>query len=202
MLCGRMEEAVERYWDDQATTFDEEPDHGLTDPSVRLSWTRLLRRLLPEPPAEVIDLGCGTGSVSVLLAEQGYRVRGLDLSARMVAAAGDKAEAAGVNIEFRQGDASAPSYAPASADVVISRHVLWALPDPLKGLASWFRLLRPGGCLLLIEGRWATGAGISAEECRALLAEHGRDAVVEQLDDPALWGRETHDERYALLSHS
>jgi SAM-dependent methyltransferase len=197
-----MAEDFQSYWDDQAATFDEEPDHGLADPFVRAAWTRLLRRLLPQPPAELIDVGCGTGSVSVLLAEQGYEVRGLDFSARMIAAARDKAEAAGVSVAFQQGDASAPSYPLASADVVIARHVLWALPDPSKGLASWFRLLRPGGRLLLIEGRWATGAGISAEDCKTLVARHGRDAVVEQLDDPALWGRETHDERYALVSLS
>jgi predicted TPR repeat methyltransferase len=74
-------------WDAQAATFDEEPDHGLRDPAVRAAWAELLRRHLPAPPADVVDLGSGTGSLAVLLADAGYRVEGLDLSAPMVAAA-------------------------------------------------------------------------------------------------------------------
>lgn len=48
----------------------------------------------------------------------------------MVAAARAKARAAGVAASFARGDAAAPPYPAGSADVVLSRHVLWALPDP------------------------------------------------------------------------
>jgi SAM-dependent methyltransferase len=197
-----MDEDVQRFWDEQAATFDEEPDHGLSDPAIRQAWSDLLRCLMPRPPADVIDLGCGTGSVSVILAEQGYEVRGLDLSERMVAAATSKAQAAGVAADFQQGDASNPPYAAGSADVVLARHVLWALPDPSSGLASWIRLLRPAGRLVLIEGCWTTGAGLTAEESRRLVREHRAEAIVERLDDPALWGHATQDERYAVLSRA
>jgi ubiquinone/menaquinone biosynthesis C-methylase UbiE len=197
-----MDEDVQRFWDEQAATFDEEPDHALSDPAIRQAWSDLLRRLMPRPPADVIDLGCGTGSVSVLLAEQGYEVRGLDLSERMVVAATSKAQAAGVAADFQQGDASNPPYAAGSADVVLARHVLWALPDPSGGLASWIRLLRPAGRLVLIEGCWTTGAGLTAEESRRLVREHRAEAIVEHLDDPALWGHATQDERYAVISRA
>lgn len=63
-----MNEDVRAYWDRQAATFDEDPDHGLRDPLVREAWTSLLLPLLPPAPASVVDLGCGTGSLSVLLA--------------------------------------------------------------------------------------------------------------------------------------
>jgi ubiquinone/menaquinone biosynthesis C-methylase UbiE len=195
-----MDRDVRRYWDEQAASFDEEPDHGLVEPSVRLAWSRLLRRLLPAPPADVIDLGCGTGSLSVLLAEQDYRLRGLDLSEPMITAALGKARDAGVSVEFHQGDASFPPYAPATADVVLARHVFWALPDPSAALRSWIQLLRPGGRIVLIEGRWTTGAGIGADACRQLVEQHRSEATVVRLDDPALWGGRTSDERYALLS--
>lgn len=82
-----MDEDIQRYWDQQVATFDEEPDHGLADPPVRLAWSQLLRRLLPSPSADIIDLGCGTGSLSVLLAEQGRRKplpRGSNCFARRV----------------------------------------------------------------------------------------------------------------------
>jgi SAM-dependent methyltransferase len=106
------------------------------------------------------------------------------------------------DVAFARGDAAAPPYAPASADVVLVRHVLWALPDPDVALARWIELLRPEGRLVLVEGAWSTGAGIAAEDCRALVLGHRREAVVERLEDPALWGRAIDDERYALLSRA
>jgi SAM-dependent methyltransferase len=188
------------YWDEQADAFDEEPDHGLRDPAVRAAWAALLRARLPRPPAAIVDLGCGTGSLSVLLAQDGHDVRGLDLADRMVAAATAKARAAGVPARFVQGDAAAPPYAAGSADVVLARHVLWALPDPDAALRRWVGLLRPAGRLVLIEGRWSTGAGIPAQRCRELVLRHRGEALVERLDDPALWGRAVEDERYVLSS--
>jgi SAM-dependent methyltransferase len=189
-----------RYWDEQAATFDEEPDHGLRDPSARRAWTKLLLAWLPAAPARVTDLGCGTGTLAVLMAAAGFEVRGLDLSDRMVAAARAKAERERVALEVRQGDAALPPYADASTDVVIARHVLWALPDPEDALRRWTRMLRPGGRLVLIEGRWSTGSGIAASDCRELVLQHRREAIVELLQDPVLWGRVIDDERYVLLS--
>ncbi|WP_461123706.1 methyltransferase domain-containing protein [Saccharothrix stipae] len=184
--------ARSRFWDDRAATFDEDADHGLRDPDVRRAWADLLLPLLPPAPASVVDLGCGTGSLTALLTDAGHHVRGLDLSERMLAAAREKVPGA----EFRQGDAADPPYPPASFDVVLVRHVLWALPDPAAALDRWRALLRPGGRLVLVEGRWSTGAGLTAAECVALLGE----GDVRPLTDPALWGREIEDERYLVLA--
>src|SRR3954468_18295782 len=59
----------DRSWDAHAATFDEEPDHGLTDPAVRSAWAALLASVLPPAPASVVDIGCGTGTLAVLLSE-------------------------------------------------------------------------------------------------------------------------------------
>ena len=199
MLNRTMTESVRRFWDEQAATFDDEPDHGLRDPAVRQAWAGLLLPLLPAP-RHVTDLGCGTGTLAVLLAQAGHDVRGVDLSDAMVAAARDKAAAAGVTAEFRQGDAAEPPYADGSTDVVLARHVLWAMPDPSAALRRWTRLLRPGGMLILVEGRWHTGAGIGAGECALLVREHRAEAVVRLLPEPVYWGKEIDDERYLLVS--
>ena len=78
------------FWDAEAESFDEQPDHGLRDPVVRSAWAELLLPLLPPSPARVADLGCGTGSLSLLMAEAGHHVSGLDISSAMVAAARDR----------------------------------------------------------------------------------------------------------------
>ncbi|MET9022611.1 class I SAM-dependent methyltransferase [Actinopolymorpha sp. NPDC004070] len=190
---------MREYWNAFAPRFDEEPDHGLRDPLVRRAWQDLLLDALPPSPADVLDLGCGTGSLSVLLAEAGYRVSGVDLAEQMVEAARAKASAAGVDVRFDQGDAARPPHQPHSFDVVLTRHVLWALPDPATALARWVELLRPGGRLVLVEGRWETGGGITAEECETLLRTQCQSVHVQRLDDPVFWGREISDERYLAL---
>ena len=196
---------VRDYWDAQAASFDEEPDHGLRDPVVRRTWLALLREHLPPAPARIADLGCGTGTLSVLLAEEGHHVEGIDLSDEMVSAARDKARDAdarkrGVDATFAQGDAADPRLDQGAFDVVLSRHVLWALPDPSTALGRWVDLLAPAGRLLLVEGHWFTGGGLTAARCEALVREHRRSAVVHPLGDPAYWGREIDDERYLLTS--
>ena len=185
-------------WDAEAATFDEEPDHGLRDPDTRVAWAALLTGHLPAPPADVLDLGCGTGTLTVLLAQAGHHVDGIDLSPAMVAAARTKIAAAGVTATVEEGDAADPPGPAAAYDVILSRHVLWALPEPRAALTRWARLLRPGGRLVLVEGRWWTGGGLTADETRRLVQDHLVDVVVEPLTDPQLWGGPVTDERYLL----
>ena len=74
---GPVTEAIRAAWDAEADGFDDQPDHGLRDPSVRAAWWSLLSDQLPAPPVRVLDVGSGTGSLAVLLAERGYEVVGL-----------------------------------------------------------------------------------------------------------------------------
>jgi SAM-dependent methyltransferase len=190
------------YWDGQAQHFDDQPDHGLHDAATRTAWVDLLSRLMAPPPGRVADLGCGTGSLSVLLAAGGYQVTGLDLSSAMVERARAKASHAAVDIDFRVGDAAVPDLEPASYDVVLARHVVWALPDPVRSLAAWAGLLAPGGRLVLIEGHWSTGAGLRSPELAALVRATPQlaEPVVEGLPDPVYWGGPINDERYAVTA--
>jgi SAM-dependent methyltransferase len=189
-------------WNTSASHYDEEPDHGLLDPLVRAAWRGLLLAALPPAPAVIADLGCGTGSLSVLLAEEGYVVRGLDSAPAMLEVAAAKAEAAGVALDLTLADASTPSLDDGSVDVVLCRHVLWALPDPAEAVARWVRLLRPTGRLVLVEGFWHTGAGLRAEETRALVLGSRSTCEVYPLDNVLLWGGLVGDERYLVTSVS
>lgn len=188
------------FWDDEAARFDEEPDHGLRDPRVRQAWATLLRSHLPDPPADVLDLGCGTGTLTVLLATDGHRVHGIDLAPRMVEAARTKIAAARVAATVEVGDASDPPGRPGSYDVVLTRHVLWALPYPSAAVARWVRLLGPGGRLLLVEGQWWTGGGLASTETEELLRPYASQVATVPLANPLLWGGPVSDERYLCVA--
>jgi len=189
---------VSEFWDAEAATFDDEPDHGLADPATRTAWRDLLVGVLPPVPSRVADLGCGTGTLARLLVDEGHQVDGLDLSNAMVA----RAEAKVPEASFRVGDASDPGLDRAAYDVVLARHVLWAMPEPAAALRRWAALLRPGGRLLLVEGFWSNGAGLTAEQTVALVEGLGRGTELTRLTDPAYWGRETGDERYVVVSRA
>ena len=195
-----MDTTANNWWDLHAGTFDDEADHGLRDPEVRRAWTTLLSPLLPAAPARVVDVGCGTGTLTVLLSEAGYVVHGLDMSWRMLDYAAAKSDRVGSKASFVQADASRPPFAASSFDVVLTRHVLWALPDPGDAIQRWSDLLKPEGLLILVEGQWSTGAGMPASVCRSHVLLHRHEATIHQLDDPALWGKAISDERYLILS--
>ncbi len=186
-------------WNGEAARFDDDPDHGLRDPVVRARWRTLLTELLPPPPARVADLGCGTATLTVLLADEGYAVDGVDFSPEMVRQATVKADCR-PEVAVIRGDASDPPLEPSAYDVVLCRHVLWTLPDPEAALARWAKLLRSGGRLVLIEGSWSTGAGLTAAATVALVEATGLTAYVIPLEEPAYWGREIDDERYVVVA--
>ena len=196
---GTADDGTADYWDAAADGFDDEPDHGLRDPAVREAWAGRLRDWLPARPCDVLDLGCGTGSLARLAAEQGHRVTGVDRSPRMAERA--RAKLAGTDATVLVGDAAAPPVGEGGFDVILVRHVLWLLPGREAVLRRWARLLRPGGALVLIEGRWGESdpAGLAAADLLRMVEPLASRTHVEQLAaDAALWGRPVRDERYVL----
>ncbi|MFI6604245.1 class I SAM-dependent methyltransferase [Nonomuraea sp. NPDC050536] len=205
---------IAAFWDASADTFDDEADHGLRDPQVRAAWMRRLDEWLPDAPADVLDLGCGTGSLTLLLCELGHRPTGVDLSPRMIDQARRKLSTAGFTVPLTVGDAADPPVSDAF-DVILVRHLVWTLPDPDAALGRWLRLLRPGGRLVLVEGQWhtagddgsyASGApqlpwfgGVPASQLIEALESRADIVHVEQLSDPLLWGHPVDDERYVVI---
>ncbi len=189
-------------WDGVAARYDGlRPDQGLTDPVIRGAWAALLDHYLPKPQCAVLDVGCGTGSLSLLLAEAGHAVDGIDFAPGMIAVARDKAIATGSTARFAVQDGSAPQFVAQSFDAIICRQVLWALPDRKLALRNWSGLLRPGGRLIAVEGRFASGNGISEAE---LIADLPPELpMLETLDLSTrsnLWGGPLTDQRVLVVA--
>lgn len=125
--------------------------------SSRAGWRGLMAELLRGlgPGAEVLEVGVGTGFITAILAEAGYRVTGFDLSPAMLERARENLSRQGLadRVKLAEGDAEAINAPEASFDAVVSRWVLWTLPNPETALAEMARVLRPGGLLALVDGR-------------------------------------------------
>jgi arsenite methyltransferase len=102
-----------------------------------------------QPGEDVLDLGCGAGTDSLVAAQMvapGGRVVGLDMTPEMLAKARAAAAELGVdNVEFVEGEAERLPFADGSFDVVISNGVIDLIPDKDAVFPELFRVLRPGG---------------------------------------------------------
>lgn len=145
-------DVITARWDRSSKTYDSRPGHGIQSEREKEAWKSLLNRSLGDEPLDVLDVGCGTGVLSLLLSEMGHNVTGIDLSEGMLGRAKKKAYDQNLRAEFRLDDAENLSFENASFDAVINRHLLWTLLNPERAVAEWKRVLKPGGKLIIIDG--------------------------------------------------
>lgn len=126
--------------------------------------------------AEVLEVGCGTGAVSRVVANLDgvSRVTGVDPSPVFIAKASELGGSA--NLCFEQGDGRELRFERDTFDLVIFHTVLCHLPGPDLALAEAFRVLRPGGKVAVFDGDYATstvaiGAADPLQSCAAALLD-------------------------------
>jgi ubiquinone/menaquinone biosynthesis C-methylase UbiE len=150
-----VKQQVAAHWNRRAAGFDGDFGHSIRTAAERAAWDRILGLVLGgRAPLDALDVGCGTGFLSLELAGRGHRVTGIDFAPQMLAEAQRKAAAQGLAVRFEEGDAEALRFSDASFDVVITRHVLWTLPHPEAAIDEWIRVLRPGGRLAIIDSQF------------------------------------------------
>lgn len=154
-----VKQQVAAHWDRRAAHFDEDFGHSLRTAAEHAAWERIFRLVLPGTgPLDALDLGCGTGFLSLELAARGHRVTGVDFAPAMIARAAAKAAGRDLAVRFEEADAEQLPFLPASFDLAISRHVLWTLPHPEAAIDEWVRVLRPGGRLVIVDGAVLDGS--------------------------------------------
>lgn len=102
-----------------------------------------------KPGENVLDLGCGTGNATVLAAQTGAHVVGVDPAARLLEVARGRATSAGLSITFEPGDAANIPLADGSVDALISVFAVIFAPDAREAAAEMARVVAPTGRIVL-----------------------------------------------------
>jgi len=110
----------------------------------------LLSHLNPDKDCTILDFGTGTGFLATILAESGYkRIIGLDINEHMLLQA--KKKLSGCPAMLVRGDGLSLPLKDNSVDVVVSRWVLWVMPDPERAVKEMIRVTKPGGKIITFE---------------------------------------------------
>jgi 2-polyprenyl-6-hydroxyphenyl methylase/3-demethylubiquinone-9 3-methyltransferase len=96
---------------------------------------------------DVLDIGCGAGTFSILWAESGQRVAGVDINEPLLELGRKRAAAAGHGIDFRVGSATALPFPDASFDICCMPELLEHVEDWERCIDEATRVVRPGGLL-------------------------------------------------------
>lgn len=144
-----VEKKIEEYWDKRSDKFATVRRKELLSENMPL-WKKLILERLPQnKPLKILDAGTGAGFFAVILANEGHDVVGIDVSEKMLKAAGENVKTfAKRNATFIKMPADKLNFADETFDAVISRNLTWVLPDAMQAYKEWRRVLKYGGMLL------------------------------------------------------
>ena len=119
-------------------------------------WMKEIQAQLPDDNKKlrILDVGCGAGFFTILLAKAGHQVTGIDLTPDMIKNARILAQEEGADCEFTVMDAENPEFPDDTFDVIISRNLTWTLPHVRHAYQEWLRVLRKGGVLLNFDANY------------------------------------------------
>ena len=147
----------EKYWADRAEGYCQ-VNIGELKSDKKLEWIDIIKSNAPvfagDRRLKVLDIGCGPGFFSIILASAGYDVTAVDYTEEMLNKARENAgdlkdrlsleEWTHIILEFGEGD----------FDLIVTRNLTWNLKDPEKAYKSWYKVLRNGGNMINFDANW------------------------------------------------
>ena len=146
-----MDAVTRAKWDRAAKTFDLMSSRG---PEWR--WAPAKREFFSAMKGRILFLAVGTG-LDIQFFPPGLQITGIDISPRMLDKARSRAEAYSGTIELREMDVHDLDFEAATFDQVFTSCTFCSVPDPVRGLESLRRVLKPGAELRMFEhtgSRW------------------------------------------------
>lgn len=147
-------EQIVHYWEKRSESFLEQRRSELANPIAKRWMKEIEKQILAGRRLKILDVGCGAGFFSILLAKEGHEVFGIDLTPEMIENAIQLAEEENADCCFQVMDAENPMFADETFDVVISRNLTWTLPNAEHAYGEWMRVLKTGGVLLNFDANY------------------------------------------------
>lgn len=142
---------IEQYWNTRAEGYSKIVHCHLAG-SESVYFSKVLRECLPPAACpRCLDLGCGPGFFSILLAREGLETVAVDGSSEMLAQARQNFAECGVSVDTFLADVTELPFPDESFDYIVSRNLVWNLEDPLRAYQDWLRVLKPGGTILVAD---------------------------------------------------
>ena len=166
-----VEETSLAYWSGRAEEYSALHMQSYESPK-RDTFAAQIACMLPEGGAglSALDVGCGSGFMSLLLLDAGCTVTGIDFSEDMLARARENVTAKGYEARFLHMRAQQLAFPDKSFDVAVSRNVTWTLEDVDAVYAEVFRVLKPGGVFLNLDANY--GRSFAEAEARGEMPTH------------------------------
>lgn len=155
---GFADDQLRRAYDDCAPSWQ----RTIERLGFPLAYRQVLRQLVPtltsdrERPVKVLDCGVGTGAMALALAAEmdaSFELSAVDISPVMLEEASGKFGLMGVNCQPQVADIRALPFASESFDFVMCAHAIEHLEVPQAAISEMYRVLKPGGTLLVVTTR-------------------------------------------------
>lgn len=140
-------------------------------------------RLAIAPGCKLLDVGCGSGQLALMAAEDGLEVTGVDIASNAVERARARAQAEGLSARFEEADAEALPFDDATFDVVTSLIGAMFAPQPDHVAKELLRVCAPGGTIAMANWTPQGFVGQMFKSVAKFIAPSG-------MPSPVLWGDE------------
>ena len=175
---------IAQYWTKRSDSFLEQRRSELHS-ELAGRWLIELKKHLPgKKNLKILDVGCGTGFFTILLAKEGHEVTGIDLTPDMIAHAKELAEEENTVCRFAVMDAENPDFPDEEFDVIVSRNLTWTLPDAEHAYQEWFRVLKPGGVMINLDANYGAADFADTADLPENHAHHQiQDDLMQECED-------------------
>ena len=175
---------IAQYWTKRSDSFLEQRRSELHS-ELAGRWLIEFKKHLPgKKNLKILDVGCGTGFFTILLAKEGHEVTGIDLTPDMIAHAKELAEEENTVCRFAVMDAENPDFPDEEFDVIVSRNLTWTLPDAEHAYQEWFRVLKPGGVMINLDANYGAADFADTADLPENHAHHQiQDDLMQECED-------------------
>lgn len=159
-------------WDQMSLHYEQE-----IDPRLAPVVDGVIRRAAPQAGMTAIDLGCGTGAVTLKLAIGGARVRAIDISEKMLEITAARAARAGFDVRVEYGRAEHIPALDASCDILTASLCLMFVADKAAAAREIARVLKPGG--RFVVAAWGPPQRCDIVQFQRILGQHAPEVPVQ-----------------------